>query len=757
MATWNLVNADVPRLAKTAIGITAVYVEDYRDGALSDVQIIGAAFTAVAAGGEVRFGAGVTYEVDSAISVDLSAKPDVLVNGQGATLHIADGLALTGFHLGGVLVDTTTLTAAVVAGDAQLTVDDIGDAQAGDIVRIASDGEVFNSERPVGTAGRLKQEMARIKSVSAGTLVLEGFPWDTYSITGYTVTVTIIRPVKNLTVENLNVLGGSGSTSQTVGLRINYFDGAEIVNCAVAEIYGGGFRFSYGMDGTATRCRGTDCDSGASAGNALLFEAVFGGKAIGFYGARNFQALDSQMSRDLSFIGCTIEDGSAAGLATHGSDTFKIIDNTIRNCGGGIIVRGTNNIITGNHIYGAPAATFGGWHGIVVGQVNGDPTYVGLSGTNLVIENNYIDISGPTYWGSSDVGGIRIYSPLVDARITGNTLKGFNGTGIRTTGDYNTRVLIADNTIDCTDQYQTTYPYWGIALKATNTLSTCINTDITIDRNTIIGPVNDGAIHVEGGPTTSPRSDNINIRWNTIDTCGEIPIDLSDGYFGSNAAIYGNETLDEKAVELTVANWTVPPYIGAHGYGRTPRPLGVGQEMGARMRPGLYYGPIVAGTSNVALTLDRLTVVPISIPRQVTLNRIGINITAGATGGSEGRLGIYADLDDGYGGAPGALVAGSDVSVATDAIAFVQGTIACTLNPGLYWLAFVSQTSAPSVTAVTGMVPAIGYEFTASMAGRNGYYKASVSGALPDPFGSLSTISSTVAFVQIGLAASSTL
>lgn len=160
-----------------------------------------------------------------------------------------------------------------------------------------------------------------------------------------------------------------------------------------------------------------------------------------------------------------------------------------------------------------------------------------------------------------------------------------------------------------------------------------------------------------------------------------------------------------------------------------------GAEMGARMRPGLYYSPSGA-SSTTATTLDALTVVPIMVPRAVNIDRIGINVTvASGTGGSEARLGIYADIDDEYGGFPGDLVSGSAVSVATDSVAFVAGTIDVDLDPGLYWLAFVTQTATCTVARVDGPHPAVGHNQSANVGTRIGYRETSVSGALPATFG----------------------
>lgn len=174
-----------------------------------------------------------------------------------------------------------------------------------------------------------------------------------------------------------------------------------------------------------------------------------------------------------------------------------------------------------------------------------------------------------------------------------------------------------------------------------------------------------------------------------------------------------------------------------------------GAELGARMRPGLYY--TTTGLSSTTTTaLDSLSVAPIMVSKSVNIDRIGINVTvASGTVGSEARLGIYADIDDEYGGFPGDLVSGSAVSVATDAAAFAVGTIDVDLDPGLYWLACVTQTATCTVTRVDGPHQTVGHNQAAAVSTRGGYKQSSVSGALPTTFGGTANAQGQITAVQI--------
>ncbi len=730
-----------------------VSVENYRNGVLTDNQIIAAAAADLQAGGILRFGQGVTYSIVSLVDVDLTSKPNVLIDGQGATLN-APSMTGTVFRVRGTsTATTTTLSAAVSTRSRTITVASSAGFAVGDVISIRSDSEFFNPER----AHYFKQEMARVAAVPDGTtIVLDARTWNTYSITGHTVTVKRYQPARHVKVRDLNITG-PGGTNQT-GLRVSYFDGAEVSDVSVDGTGLEGISCTEGINFTVTNGRARRCNY---VGHGYGFHATQTNvvKFIGCYGAKNRHSFDVDEVTDLLYLGCTAEADTSAGISTHGnSDVAMFMNNTVRDCAGGIIARGRYNTILYNTILGTRMSsedTESYKHGIVIGA--SPPTAVadGVAGIGLIVEGNRVDLSG-TDLTTDGIRGIHVAVSMLNARIANNTLKGFISHGIYCDGDTNTNVTIRENELDCSAQAASYSTFaMGIFLTPLNsTTAANIQTDVTIEGNVISGALHSG-VRVAGGYATSPRSDKIRIRGNRIGSCGTTPIWLSTGYFGSQVEVYDNETADTKAATVTLANFTKPPFIGLHGYGRGPRPLMRGQESGARMRPNFYYGP-EGTTSNGATTLNRLTAVPIFVPRRVTLNRIGINITtAAATGGSQGLLGVYADAEDGYGGYPGVLLASG--SVATDSTGFKEAVISVTLNPGLYWLAFVAQTSTPSVPQLTGNNPVVGYQGTGAAAGRNCFDQSSVTGALPDPFTSSPNASFAGAFVQVGVSSLSTL
>jgi hypothetical protein len=78
-------------------------------------------------------------------------------------------------------------------------------------------------------------------------------------------------------------------------------------------------------------------------------------------------------------------------------------------------------------------------------------------------------------------------------------------------------------------------------------------------------------------------------------------------------------------------------------------------------------------------------------------DRIAINVTTAGASGTRARMGIYRDNGSGY---PSSLIPGTDVAeVAVDSTGVKENVIDVTLQPGLYWLALISN-GAPAVRAV---------------------------------------------------------
>lgn len=158
------------------------------------------------------------------------------------------------------------------------------------------------------------------------------------------------------------------------------------------------------------------------------------------------------------------------------------------------------------------------------------------------------------------------------------------------------------------------------------------------------------------------------------------------------------------------------------------------------LRTGEYYWTQFTGSNiNKALVADTLYAVPFLVPRTMTFDYIGIQVTAQA--GQKFRMGIYENGTNLY---PGDLVVDAGETTLA-AIGIKTRDIDPTqLTKGLYWLAIVSD-GTPTIVVryeyAFHLLGAVATDFTST--GEQTHWEvAQVYGALPDPFtggGSLAT------------------
>ena len=130
---------------------------------------------------------------------------------------------------------------------------------------------------------------------------------------------------------------------------------------------------------------------------------------------------------------------------------------------------------------------------------------------------------------------------------------------------------------------------------------------------------------------------------------------------------------------------------------------GVGPENAPSLpwATGQFYGlPRGCTPSTLLTTVSTIYAYPLYIPGNVAIKAISLDSTTGQTGGA-GHVGIYAD----NGGAPGALVTGSDsgaLAATSTAIATKTYSSPLSLSPGWYWLAstFTASSTMPTVGAL---------------------------------------------------------
>ena len=124
---------------------------------------------------------------------------------------------------------------------------------------------------------------------------------------------------------------------------------------------------------------------------------------------------------------------------------------------------------------------------------------------------------------------------------------------------------------------------------------------------------------------------------------------------------------------------------------------------GDYFRSGYYYtGATPASVTTLATATPRLHFTPFIVPARRSFDRIGINVSTAATGGSGGTLsfGIYGTTD----GSPGTLIMNTS-TISSESTGSKEMVIAQTLDPGLYWLALLVLTAGCSVSAFSTAQP----------------------------------------------------
>lgn len=148
---------------------------------------------------------------------------------------------------------------------------------------------------------------------------------------------------------------------------------------------------------------------------------------------------------------------------------------------------------------------------------------------------------------------------------------------------------------------------------------------------------------------------------------------------------------------------------------------------------GLYYS--VGGTVGSAAIVANMYLYPVWLPA-CTLDRLACYLTTAATGGSGGlvRLGLYATSS----GMPDALVVDAG-SASTESTGAKEFTISTPVTAGMYWFAAAVQVATATFRTVADYLPGFGAAAVPSTSVA-GFSKSGVTGALPDPAGSVSTI-----------------
>ena len=143
----------------------------------------------------------------------------------------------------------------------------------------------------------------------------------------------------------------------------------------------------------------------------------------------------------------------------------------------------------------------------------------------------------------------------------------------------------------------------------------------------------------------------------------------------------------------------------------------------------IYLTTPTGSPTNLAISANRLHMMPIWVPYRRAFTTLATVVQSGGAGGTVARLGLYNANQTS--GKPTTLIEEGAAAVAVDGTGVKTATISQTLDPGMYWLALVSD-GAPTIPCAAATNP-IGREFTGTTANvATNLYRAFTYGALGD-------------------------
>jgi hypothetical protein len=140
---------------------------------------------------------------------------------------------------------------------------------------------------------------------------------------------------------------------------------------------------------------------------------------------------------------------------------------------------------------------------------------------------------------------------------------------------------------------------------------------------------------------------------------------------------------------------------------------------------------VAASNSSLSGGLNRIYYTPIFIPSTLTFDRISVRTTSNFSGTAVARMGIYNN--DPATSKPTTVVLDAGTISMTAINTAYEITINQTLTAGMYWLAFVIQTSATNNSCTSALNPYFQWHVGNNVVNLNqfiGWYEDGMSGAL---------------------------
>lgn len=526
---------------------------------------------------------------------------------------------------------------------------------------------------------------------------------------------------------------GPADSATAKGIYIQFMRRARFERVTIKNTLGTGFGCDYLQDAWMVDCYASGCgrsmvdQNGAGAGFGIgtgffpdepctLVNCVsVDNRSNGFF-TENRTSGPTLHSRGFTLLGCRAS-GNFVGFRDGGSKGA-----VVANC------QLINNRSTGVSVSNTPANTVGGHDGLITGCLisgngidaaqsnrHGVLLATAIGGGYTVTDNNIVDNArsgvhvSPSYAGTS-------------LTITRNRIRGHARSGIalhNTSGTLD-RVDISDNDVsgngtDVAEDYRD-----GVTVRG----------GLSNPRLTRNGCRGNGAYGIALRDTTKttslPRIADNDLVGNSVG-----PL-LTEHTVTSGVLVAGN-VLATSGAQVDAVSLAHPP-----------------------LRSASYYCPLspAASSTSSVLAVGTARVAPWLVLRPITIDRIGVGITAAGEAGAKVRPIIYADDGSCY---PGALLLDAG-QLPADAIAAPEATVALSLQPGLYWIGGVVQavsTTQPALRILSSWTPPVPLHLGASIdtnISGVGYSMTGVTGAPPAQWSATVTIAGSVPRTHVRVA-----
>jgi polygalacturonase len=522
----------------------AVSVKDFGavgDGVTDDTATIQAAIDAVGAsgGGLLLFPAG-TYVVTSSLNIQFG---NIELLSEGATID-ATNLAFVPspnpFGNGAVFRFATpfgrfntTLASTAAENATTLALTSAVGANEGDFISCRSTEVQYRNA--AGLARFNDQNI--VKSVSNNNVVIEvplSYP---LTVSPYTVTVQIYKPIKNIVVDGFVFIGGGVKLSPTPngdGQCAVFAIGVQTItvrNCKTFAFQGIAIGFNGARDVVVSQCYMEGIPQ-----NIPVVE----NQNSGFYGAYAFRSrgvlftecfgnrvrhiFDAFETYQITQSNSNAQNTHRAAFGTHeGVYDLLICNNTATNCNSGVLLRALTAQVVSNQLFGNEILGFRGTPTISTAAMSAaDP-----GRAKFLISGNVVN-SNTTTNGAIQFGGS--YDLVV---CSNNLITAKNGAGIRMSGDSAKNAVFTNNTISAGQ---------GISfITGSNEIRNYQN--ILIQGNTITD-YRTNMVVLLGSTSMQTPANNIKI----IDNFG-VPVPNSsgvgiliraEGFYGDNIVVRGN-------------------------------------------------------------------------------------------------------------------------------------------------------------------------------------------------------------------------